>query len=276
MMQLKASGALSMLAADHVAPISYRLPIGDSLIGLNELIGERIRLSFKGVINCIYCGRKTNKSFSQGYCYPCMKKLARCDSCIVSPEKCHYDQGTCREPEWGEQHCMRMHYVYLANSSGLKVGITRGENIPKRWIDQGAVQALPIATVATRYQSGLLETLFKQHVADKTNWRTMLKGGNALIDLAAERDKLVAECKTEIEALQERFGLQAIQLCDVSDSYEFDYPVQEYPTKIVSHNLDKNPDLEGVLMGVKGQYLILDCGVINIRKYTGYQAELYC
>lgn len=275
-MQLKASGALSMLAAEHVAPISYGLPIGDSLIGLNELIGERIRLSFKGVINCIHCGRKTNKSFSQGYCYPCMKKLARCDSCIVSPEKCHYDKGTCREPEWGEQHCMRMHYVYLANSSGLKVGITRGENIPKRWIDQGAVQALPIATVATRYQSGLLETLFKQHVADKTNWRTMLKGGNALIDLAAERDKLVAECKTEIEALQEQFGLQSIQLCGAADNYEFDYPVQEYPTKIVSHNLDKNPDLEGVLMGVKGQYLILDCGVINIRKYTGYQADFYC
>lgn len=274
-MELRASGGLSMLAADHVDPIAYSLPIGDNLIGLNDLIGERIRLHFKGVINCIYCGRKTNKSFSQGYCYPCMKKLARCDSCIVSPEKCHYHEGTCREPEWGEQHCMRMHYVYLANSSGLKVGITRGENIPKRWIDQGAVQALPIATVETRYQSGLLETMFKQHVADKTNWRTMLKGGNALIDLAAERDRLVAECQPEIQALQEQFGLQAIQLCDAVESYQFDYPVQEYPTKVVSHNLDKNPDLEGVLMGIKGQYLILDCGVINIRKYTGYQADLY-
>lgn len=264
-----------MLAASHVAPIAYSLPIGDNLIGLNGLIGERIRLHFKGAINCIYCGRKTNKSFSQGYCYPCMKKLARCDSCIVSPEKCHYHEGTCREPEWGEQHCMRMHYVYLANSSGLKVGITRGENIPKRWIDQGAVQALPIATVETRYQSGLLETTFKQHVADKTNWRTMLKGGNALIDLAAERDRLIAQCQSEIQALQEQFGLQAIQLCDAAESYQFDYPVQEYPTKIVSHNLDKNPDLEGMLMGVKGQYLILDCSVINIRKYTGYQADLY-
>jgi len=276
MLELRATGSLSMLAADHVVPISYSLPIGDSLVPLNELIGEQIRLSFKGVINCVNCGRKTNKSFSQGFCYPCMKKLACCDICIVSPEKCHYNEGTCREPEWGEQHCMRMHYVYLANSSGLKVGITRGENIPKRWIDQGAVQALPIATVATRYQSGLLETMFKQHVADKTNWRTMLKGGNALIDLAAARDKLVAECQPEIQALQEQFGLQAIQLCDAAESYEFEFPVLEYPTKIVSHNLDKNPDMEGRLMGIKGQYLLLDCGVINIRKYTGYQAEFYC
>lgn len=274
-MELRASGSLSMLAADHAAPVSYSLLIGDSLIGLNEIIGERIRLHFKGAINCIYCGRKTNKSFSQGYCYPCMKRLARCDSCIVSPEKCHYHEGTCREPEWGEQHCMRRHFVYLANSSGLKVGITREENIPKRWIDQGAVQALPIAAVETRYQSGLLETLFKQHVADKTNWRTMLKGDNAALDLEAERDKLLTECKADIRALQEQFGLQAIQLCDVAESYEFDYPVQEYPTKIVSHNLDKSPDMEGTLMGIKGQYLILDCGVINIRKYTGYQAEFY-
>ena len=92
----------------------------------NELLGSTIKLNYLGRIECIYCGRKTKKSFSQGYCYPCMIKLARCDSCIVSPEKCHYDEGTCREPEWGEQHCMRPHYVYLANSSGVKVGITRG------------------------------------------------------------------------------------------------------------------------------------------------------
>ena len=274
-MELIASGALSMLAAEHISPIAYKLPIGDSLIPLNELIGKTLKLSSLGVINCINCGRKTNKSFSQGYCYPCMKKLARCDVCIVSPEKCHYHEGTCREPEWGEQNCMRRHYVYLANSSGVKVGITRGENIPKRWIDQGAVQALPIFAVATRYQSGLLETILKQHVADKTNWRTMLKGGNPLLDLYIKRDQLLAECGDAILELQERFGLQDIQPCGDAECFEFDFPVLEYPVKIVSHNLDKNPHVEGQLLGIKGQYLIFDTGVINIRKYTGYQAELY-
>lgn len=275
-MQLRASGSLSMLAANVTTPVSYQLPIGDELVPLNELIGESIRLSYKGEINCIYCGRKTSKSFNQGYCYPCMRKLARCDSCIVSPEKCHYEEGTCREPEWGEQHCMRRHYVYLANSSGLKVGITREANIPKRWIDQGAVQALPIISVETRFQSGLVETLLKQHVADKTNWRAMLKGNIAMLDLGVERDRLLAECRPELEALQARFGLQAIQPCEAAGQFLFEYPVLEYPTKVVSHNLDKKPDLEGRLMGIKGQYLILDTGVINIRKYTGYQAELYC
>jgi len=275
-MELIASGALSMLAAENLNPVAYSLPIGDSLVPLNDLLGKTLRLSSLGVINCIHCGRKTNKSFNQGYCYPCMKKLACCDICIVSPEKCHYHKGTCREPEWGEQHCMRRHYVYLANSSGVKVGITREENIPKRWIDQGAVQALPIVAVATRYQSGLLETLLKQHVADKTNWRTMLKGGNPLVDLHAKRDELLAECRDEIQALQDRFGLQAIQVCEDAEAFDFNYPVLEYPTKIVSHNLDKNPHVEGQLLGIKGQYLIFDTGVINIRKYTGYQAELYC
>ena len=274
-MELRASGGLAMLGAIHEAPVSYWLPVGESSIPLNPLIGEQIRLSYTGAIHCIYCQRKTNKSFSQGYCYPCMKKLARCDSCIVSPEKCHYHEGTCREPEWGEQHCMRRHYVYLANSSGLKVGITREENVPKRWIDQGAVQAVPILAVDTRLQSGLVETLLKQHVADKTNWRTMLKGGNERLDLLAESERLLKEVKPELDLLQERCGLQAIQPCEGLEALEFDYPVLEYPTKIVSHNLDKKPDLEGRLMGIKGQYLILDSGVINIRKYTGYQVDLY-
>jgi hypothetical protein len=274
-MKLLAAGGLAMLKVENVRPISYSMPIGDSLVPLNDLLGERIKLTALGVIYCIHCGRKTNKSFSQGYCYPCMKKLACCDICIVSPEKCHYHEGTCREPEWGEQYCMSRHYVYLANSSGVKVGITREENMPKRWIDQGAVQALPIFAVATRYLSGLLETLLKQYVADKTNWRTMLKGGNPLLDLETKRDELLTACREDIQALQERFGLQAIQYCSDADVLAFDYPVLEYPTKVVSHNLDKNPDFEGQLLGIKGQYLILDTGVINIRKYTGYQVELH-
>jgi hypothetical protein len=50
----------------------------------------------------------------------------------------------------------------------------------------------------------------------------------------------------------------------------FNFPVQEYPTKVVSFNLDKNPVAQGTLMGIKGQYLILDSGVINLRKYGSY------
>ncbi|MCV6605915.1 MAG: DUF2797 domain-containing protein, partial [Porticoccaceae bacterium] len=186
------------------------------------------------------------------------------------PEKCHYHQGTCREPEWGEQFCMTDHIVYLANSSGAKVGITRVNQVPTRWIDQGAVQALPILRVATRQQSGLVEDALRQHVADRTNWRAMLKNDVVDVDLITRRDELFELCKTELAELTERFGLAAIQPIDNIDVVGIDYPVLEYPTKVTSFNFDKTPVVEGKLMGIKGQYLMLDTGVINIRKFTAY------
>lgn len=254
----------------------YSMPIGDQLVAMNALIGKTLRLDFQQKINCVHCGRATKKSFNQGYCYPCFQRLAQCDICIVSPEKCHYAAGTCREPEWGESHCMIDHIVYLANSSGVKVGITRGTQVPTRWIDQGAVSALPIFRVSTRLQSGLVETLYKNHVADKTSWQTMLKGSPGAADLAARRDALAAECADDIAALQERFGLQAIQPITGVPVQHIEYPVSEYPVKVKSFNLDKVPNIEGTLMGIKAQYLIFDTGVINIRKYAGYHIALSC
>jgi hypothetical protein len=141
-------------------------------------------------------------------------------------------------------------------------------------MDQGAVQALPIFRVSTRQQSGLVETAFKPHVADRTNWRTMLKGEIETLDLRAERDRLLAATASEIGALQERFGLQAIQPDSDAVAVNINYPVQEYPLKVASHNLDKTPELRGTLNGIKGQYLILDTGVINMRKYGGYHISL--
>lgn len=258
---------------ESATTVSYQLPVGDELLPLNELIGTTIGLSYTGVINCCHCGRKTRKSFNQGYCYPCFQKLAQCDSCIVSPEKCHYFAGTCREPEWADQHCMTDHIVYLANSSGIKVGITRGSQVPTRWMDQGAIQALPIFRVGNRQQSGMVEVLFKNHVADKTNWRKMLKGEVETIDLPAERDRLMAECGSGIAELQQRFGLQAIAPIDDAELVSIDYPVADPPTKISSLNFDKQPVIKGVLNGIKGQYLMLDNGVLNIRKFGSYHIE---
>ena len=251
----------------------YELPIEEERVPLNELLGSTIKLSYTGEIHCKHCGRKTKKSFNQGYCYPCFKALAQCDSCIVSPEKCHYDAGTCREPSWGDQHCMTDHIVYLANSSGVKVGITRGSQIPTRWIDQGAIEALPIFRVSNRLQSGLVETVFKQHVADKTNWRAMLKGDVEPVDLYAERDRLSVLCASEIESLQQEHGIQAVQPITDAEQIRIDYPVEVFPTKVTSLNFDKNPIVEGTLLGIKGQYLLLDTGVINIRKFAAYHVE---
>ena len=102
------------------------------------------------------------------------------------------------------------HLVYLANSSGLKVGITRITQVPTRWMDQGATQAQPIFRVSTRLQSGLVETLFKDHVADNTSWQAMLKGDAEPIDLEAQRQRLMGECENAVSALRNEHGVQAI------------------------------------------------------------------
>ncbi len=264
-------GALNKMAVRLGDPVQYAFRLGEREVPVNPLIGKSLRLEYLGEIHCTHCGRRTNKSFSQGYCYPCFKKLPQCDSCIVSPEKCHHELGTCRDPQWGEQFCMTDHVVYLANSSGIKVGITRATQLPTRWLDQGASQALPILRVSTRQQSGLVEDLLRSQVADRTNWRALLKGDAVPVDLAAVREQLFDGCREGLEALQRRFGLQAIQLLADAETVEIRYPVEVYPSKIASFDLDKTPVVEGTLLGIKGQYLIFDTGVINIRKYTAYQ-----
>ncbi|MEH6473379.1 MAG: DUF2797 domain-containing protein [Halopseudomonas sp.] len=263
------------LGSSAAEPCQYWLPLDEQEFHLNPLIGQSIKLVYQGAIHCQHCGRASKKSFAQGYCYPCFKKLPQCDSCIVSPEKCHFDQGTCRDSDWGQRFCMSEHIVYLANSSGIKVGITRASQVPTRWIDQGAIQALPIIRVDTRYRSGLVEMLYKQHVADKTNWRAMLKGQVAPVDLLQARDQLLQDCGADIEALQQQYGLQAVQPIADAEVVELGFPVLNYPLKVSSLNFDKTPLVEGVLQGIKGQYLILDSGVINIRKFGAYQVEFF-
>jgi hypothetical protein len=273
-MSINVVGNLQKMKVRLEHPVSYSLPLGDSIVPLNGLIKKKISLEFSGKINCVYCGRATNKSFNQGYCYPCFQKLAQCDSCIVSPEKCHYESGTCREPLWADEFCMQDHIVYLANSSGIKVGITRASQIPTRWVDQGAVQALPVFRVRNRQQSGFLELLFKQHISDKTNWRAMLKGETEELDLEIHRQHLLAECSEEIQTLQDRFGIHAISTLTGMKTVSIDYPVENYPTTVSSLNFDKETKIEGRLEGIKGQYLMLDCGVLNVRKFGGYEVSL--
>lgn len=268
---MKYQGHLHKMQVSLQSPVQYQLNLSDQKLLLNDLVGRQLRLQYLDHIECIYCGRKTSKSFNQGYCYPCFSRLAQCDMCIVSPEKCHYHLGTCRQPDWGEANCMKPHIIYLSNTSGVKVGITRESQIPTRWIDQGAVQAMPILRVSKRYYSGLIETAFKQHLNDKTNWRSMLKHQVDDTDLfevfetvwPAVSDVLKAELVDDLEVI-----------ADPRNQVSLDYPSMCYPTKITSFNLDKNPLVEGRLDAIKGQYLIFDSGVINIRKFAGYLVSL--
>ncbi len=255
-------------------PVQYQLPLTDQLVDLNALIGKPLELIHSGKINCIHCDRAIKKSFSQGYCYPCFISLAQCDLCIMKPETCHFEAGTCREPTWAQDFCFQSHFVYLANSSGVKVGITRETQIPVRWIDQGAVQALPILKVQSRYISGLVEVVIAKHVSDKTSWQRMLKNQVEIVDLGSKRDELLALCKTEIADISTQFGNGAIEILTDASVVDINFPVESYPTKVKSFNFDKTPEVSGILQGIKGQYLLFDTGVINIRKFSGYEVEL--
>ncbi|WP_206483349.1 DUF2797 domain-containing protein [Thalassotalea sp. G2M2-11] len=264
-------GALRKMTAqlDEQGQVQYQLPIGEQSVKLNQLIGKTLSLHFHHHISCSHCGRKTKKSYSQGFCFPCMQKLAQCDMCIMKPETCHFDKGTCREPEWGETHCFIPHYVYLANTSGLKVGITRHSQVPTRWIDQGATQALPIFVVNTRLQSGLVETALAEFIADKTNWRTMLKGNAEPIDLQQKAQELVPHITQRLDDIRLKFGVDAVKQLN-ADIVTLNFPVEEFPTKITSFSFDKTDVVAGTLIGIKGQYLLFDTGVINIRKFSSY------
>ena len=256
-------------------PVNYELLLADQSIGLNAYIGQAIKFTYTGQIFCVHCNRRIKKSFNQGYCYPCFISLAQCDMCIMKPETCHFDAGTCREPDWGQTFCFQPHVIYLANSSGIKVGITRQTQLPTRWIDQGAVQALPIFKVPSRYLSGLVEVVFAKHISDKTSWQQMLKSRSEPIDLIAKRDELTDLCATDLQGISDRFGITPIKRMDDESVVDIHYPIDVYPGKIQSFNLDKNPEVSGVLQGIKGQYLLLDSGVINIRKFSGYEVEFW-
>lgn len=266
-------GRLRKMGTQPTQPVNYELKLADGAGGfqslaLNPLLSKVLSLEFSGNIHCIHCERKTNKSFSQGYCYPCFKKLAQCDTCIVKPETCHYHLGTCREPAWGEAHCFKDHTVYLASTTGLKVGITRETNMPTRWMDQGAIAALPLLKVNNRLASGLIETTLGQTIKDKTAWQRMLKNDVEDLDLIKEAQQVLADYQPQLAALN-NLEFETLAL----EPLFFEYPVLEYPTKVKSLNLDKTPKIEGQLLGIKGQYLLLDTGVINLRKYAGYEVR---
>ena len=264
-------GSLRKMTVTLEHPVEYRLQFGDSMLSLHDQLGQKLRLSWQQSIHCIHCGRKTSKSFSQGYCYPCFKSLAQCDICIVSPEKCHFDQGTCREPEWGKAHCMQDHYIYLSNTSGVKVGITRHTQLPTRWIDQGAVQALAILKVSSRYYSGLVESAFKAYLNDKTNWRNMLKNESVEQDLFEVFNRVWPQVRERLD----KTVLDDVEvIAELQDECKIEYPALSFPHKVSSFNLHKTALIEDTLIAIKGQYLIFEHGVINVRKYAGYDVSL--
>lgn len=261
------------------ANVEYKFVLDRSKVDLPFNLGQEIEIEWTNNIYCISCGSKSPKSYAQGHCFKCFKTKASCDMCIMKPETCHYHLGTCREDNFAHEVCFQPHIVYLANSSALKVGITRIGQMPTRWLDQGATQALPIMKVGSRRLSGQLEIMFGTQVADKTDWRKLLKGEAEPLNLVEVREQLLEEFAPKIQMIRDEFSQnlefnETIEVMENELPHEFIYPVDQYPEKVKSHNLDKTPIIRGKLNGIKGQYLILDTGVINIRKYSGYELKL--
>jgi len=262
---MKYKGILLKMITELKEPVGYILPIGETRVGMNDLIGKPISISYHHEIYCIRCGRKTNQSFHQGYCYPCFRTAPETDDCILKPEMCRAHEGISRDMEWSKDHCLTEHVVYLAISSGLKVGVTRISQIPTRWIDQGASYAIKIAQTPNRYLAGLIEVNLKKNFADKTNWRNMLTNKiDTETRLTEQKDRARELVKKEFKSY----------FIDDNSIVEIQYPVIEYPQKVNSLSFDKEEVITGKLIGIKGQYLIFEDGnVLNIRKHNGYLVE---
>jgi len=257
---------LKKMDTEYSEPINYFLTDkNNQLFKLNDLLGKKISILFENQINCIKCGKKINKTYGSGFCYDCFSTAPEADVCVLQPEKCQAHKGISRDIEWSKTHCLRPHYVYLAKTNNIKVGVTRQSQIPTRWIDQGADSAIKLAKTPYRKLAGDIEVEMKKHFTDKTSWQNMLK------NISTEKDLLEYK-KMAIEYMPEEFKKYII-----NDDYiwEMRYPSKYFPEKVHSLKLDKQPEFEGKLIAIKGQYLIFNnFFVLNIRSHTGYNITL--
>lgn len=261
-MQLR--GRILKMETELGSPVQYHLPMDQERLLMNQWIGKHIQFRFDGEIYCLDCGVRTKKSFNQGFCYTCFQNSPMSAECIIKPELCRAHLGEGRDIEWEREHHLKDHYVYLAVSSGVKVGITRDTQVPTRWIDQGASYAVPIAKTPNRYLCGMIEVSLKEYLSDRTAWQRMLKNEISHVDLVEKREEIF---KLIPEELQQYIVPQ-------EEILNIEYPVNEYPKKVKSLSFDKSPLIEGRLMGIKGQYLIFEGGqVLNMRKHQAYVLE---
>ena len=262
-MQLE--GNLLKMRTELENPVKYYLNFNGDEVCMNDFLGKKLEFTYSKTINCTGCGTETVKSFAQGYCYKCLISRPETDICVLNPEKCQAHEGISRDMEYAEKHCLNDHFVYLAVSSHLKVGVTRFSQVPTRWIDQGAMRAIRLAQTPYRALAGDIEVELKQYFSDKTSWQKMLKG-------ITDNTINLEEAKQQAyEYLSEELATYVIEDDEIT---EIEYPVLEYPKSVKSLGFDKLPIIGGILTGIKGQYLIFDNQfVLNIRKHSGYKVK---
>jgi len=259
-------GNLLKMRATHNRPVSYSLDNGSFPVLLNQLLGSEVKLEYMNRINCIRCGKTTRTSFGQGYCYPCFLAAPETEDCVLRPELCRAHLGESRDMDYARSHCLIEHCVYLADSGGIKVGVTRHTQVPVRWIDQGATAAVRIARTPDRYTAGSIEVALKPVFSDKTNWRNMLRfRGINSATLLENKEKAWRYLPEEFQPFYE----------NDDDICEIDYPVIRYPESVTSVSLDKTHAISGMLLAIIGQYLVwADGKCLNIRKHSGYLVRI--
>jgi hypothetical protein len=263
---MRALGILDKMPTSFAEPIQYTLRLGEDSVNMNELIGQQVSLRFTGNIFCTICGKKISKAYGEGMCYDDFANSPENAECILRPELCLAHEHKGRDVEWEISHHLQPHYVYLALVNEVKVGVTRAAQVPTRWIDQGAGQAIILAEVPYRQLAGLIEVGLKESFTDKTNWSKMLRNEfNADIDLLEQKERIEEFLPYEFQDY----------ISSENKIWELHYPVMQYPLKVTSISFDKQKEINSRLIGIRAQYLIFDGGnVINIRRHSGYEVEL--
>ena len=252
-------GVLKKMMTENADEIQYYLDMKTDFLNMNQLINKEISLNFV-TYECLNCHLE-KEIYRQGYCKSCFFDAPNAGDWIMRPElsKAHLDEED-RDLTYEKSVQLQPHIVYLANSGNVKVGVTRKTQVPTRWIDQGAHEAIEIVEVPNRYLAGITEVALKEHVGDKTNWRKMLKNDIEDVSLVAWREKL----KDFIPEEAKQYFIEN------NAETHLKFPVLKYPEKPKSLNLIKTPSYKGKLVGVKGQYLIFeDQTVFNVRSNEG-------
>jgi hypothetical protein len=255
----KYQGVLKKMKTENSTEIQYYLDMNSDFLNMNQLLNSELTIRFV-TYECLNCHLE-KEIYRQGFCKSCFFEIPNAADWIMKPElsKAHLDIED-RDLAYEKAVQLKPHIVYLANSSNVKVGVTRKQQVPTRWIDQGAHEAIEIVEVPNRYLAGITEVALKQHVADKTNWRKMLKNDIEDVSLIEWRDKLKAFIPEEAKEY----------FIENNSETHLNFPVKKYPEKPKSLNLIKTPNYTGKLVGIKGQYLIFeDETVFNVRSNEG-------
>lgn len=257
-------GQILKMSSVYGNPINYYLNLSGDLISMNQLFGKNLHLKHVGY-QCVNCG-KDKKIYRMGFCKECFFESPYASETILRPELSTAHLGIEeRDLEVEKEIQLQPHIVYLAYTGDVKVGVTRESQVPTRWIDQGATFAIPIARTTNRYEAGVIEVEMKKHLADKTNWRKMLQDER-------ESDVDLIDFRNKIEDFFPKESKQFV--IDENEVWKLDFPY-EAPSKITSFTLDSKPEFEGILKGIKGQYLYFNDGdFINVRSHEGYVIEL--